>query len=86
MTLRTTSHSPAPPVTPVDLITALRLAHAAHRQVPGNLFRLLVDLSPTDAEDQAPPPQNEDADLGPPWDEDPITETAETGAVGPTGV
>ncbi|KQY75336.1 hypothetical protein ASD25_12430 [Brevundimonas sp. Root1423] len=76
-----------PPAESISPITAARLAHAASREVPGNLFRLLVDLSSTDAVGQAPPSDDEDTDLGPPWEVDPvISEAASTAsdAAGPT--
>lgn len=77
MTLRSTLKTPSPAAEPINPVTASRLAHAAGREIPGNLFRLLVDLSSTDSEGQAPPSPEEDADLGPPWDEDTVgTEAA----------
>jgi hypothetical protein len=68
MTLRRNSNTSSRPAESINSITASRLAHAAGREIPGNLFRLLVDLSSTDAGGQAPPPSNDKADLGPPWD------------------
>jgi len=77
MTLRSTLNTTSPSAEPISPITAARLAHAASREVPGNLFRLLVELSSTDAVGQAPPFHDEDTDLGPPWEVDPvITEAA----------
>ncbi|RYG19833.1 MAG: hypothetical protein EON96_02210 [Caulobacteraceae bacterium] len=77
MTLRSTLKTATPPAEPISPITAARLAHAASREVPGNLFRLLVDLSSTDPVGQAPPSDDEESDLGPPWEVDAvITEAA----------
>lgn len=73
MTLRPTLNIPSTPLKPIDPITASRLAHAASREVSGNLFRLLVDLSSTDQASQSPPSHEDGATLGPPWDDDTVT-------------
>lgn len=62
----------------LDPVTAARLKTAASRQVPANLFRLLMELSPPDpASDIPDAPEGEDQ--GPPWDED-IEPAADTAA------
>lgn len=76
MTLRPALNIPSTPLTPIDPITASRLAHAASREVSGNLFRLLADLSSTDQASQSPPSHDDGADLGPPWDDDTVTTQA----------
>lgn len=75
MTLRPTLNISSTPLAPIDSITASRLAHAASREVSGNLFRLLVDLSSTDQASPSSPDHDDAAALGPPWDDD--TATAE---------
>lgn len=72
---RPTLNTPSTPLAPIDPITASRLAHAASREVSGNLFRLLVDLSSTDQASQSSP-GHDDAALGPPWDDDTATTEA----------
>lgn len=76
MTLRPALNIPETPLKPIDPITASRLAHAASREVSGNLFRLLVDLSSTDQASQSPPAHDDGANLGPPWDGDTVTTEA----------
>ena len=76
MTLRPSLPTPSPVAEPIDPITASRLAHAASREVSGNLFRLLVDLSSNAQSDPAQLSHKDSSDPGPPWDEGHVVTTA----------